>query len=167
MSYEGDIYIDDAAVKSVALGKTGTGKIQLAITFEHRTEGVPSAPTSYLYFTDACMEMTEKALRTLGWDPIENQWGIDDMITMGAIIGAKASLVCAWEEWEGKNRFKVKFINEPGGGGAVKERLSSDEASSFTSALRQRLGVTGGAKKKKAAKPAPAAVGADDDEIPF
>jgi len=167
LSYEGDVYLD-GTVKSYGLGKTGTGKVQLAITFDTTSEEHPIV-TAYLYFTDAAMEVTERALRALGWDPVENQWKIDDLVMGGDIMGAKASLTCAFDTYEDKRRFKVKFINDTDGGG-LKERLSDDEARSFAASLRQKLGVTGGALKKASPKkqqPQPVGAGPSDDDIPF
>ena len=153
---DGDIYLD-GTVKSYGLGKTSRGNVQLAVTFDTDSSEHP-AVTGYLFFSEAAMEVTERALRALGWDPLEQNWAIDDLIASDDIIGAKVSLTCAYEEWEGKQRFKVKFINEVGGG-TLKERLSDDEARAFTAGLRQKLGVTGGSKRK----PAPVA----EDDIPF
>lgn len=156
-----DIYLE-GTVKSYGLGKTQSGKVQLAITFDTQ-DGEHPTVTGYLFFTDAAMEITERALAALGWPPSQKAWAIDDLVQSDELIGAKASLTCAWETFEGKERFKVKFINEVGGAG-LKERLTDEEARSFVAQLRQKLGVTGGAKRT-ASKPKPVTV--PDDEIPF
>ena len=132
--------------------------MQLAVTFDTDDAEHPTL-TGYLFFSDAAMEVTERALRALGWDPLEQNWAIDDLIASDDIMGAKVSLTCAFEEYEGKRRFKVKFINELGGG-SLKERLSDDEARAFTAGLRQKLGVTGGSKRK------PTGV-KQEEEVPF
>lgn len=163
MSRDGDIYFDDCTVQAVAMGRTSKGAEQLVITFE--TNDDPRHVTGYLFFTDASIPITEKALRELGWDPVVNSWGIEQMIEMNLLVGAKASLVCAYEEYEGKKRLKVKFINAPGGA-AVKDRMTPAEVFDFTRRLRGRLGVTGGAAPRPQAVPA-AVAEADDDSIPF
>jgi len=163
VTQNGDIYYD-ATVKSAALAKTGTGKTQLAITFD--PDLVEAKPiTGYLFFTDAAIPQTEKALRNIGWDPLEHAWGIDEMVETDALVGMRASIVCGWEEYEGKSRLKVKFINELGGAGAVKEKLEPEEARAFTATLRQRLGFTGGAtasSRREQGPPPPT-----DEDIPF
>ena len=161
MSHEGDLYFDGAVVEAVALGKTKDGKPQLAITFN--TGGDPEHVVVYRFFTDAAMPYTEKDLRTLGWDPIVNAWRIDDLVDLEPIRGNKVDLVCAYEEYENKSRLKVKFINTCGSGG-MKDRMEPDEAKAFTTQLRARLGVTGGAARR----PTPAPVAAQvDEDVPF
>lgn len=160
---DGDIYIDGAVVKSVALGKTKDGKPQIAIMFD-TTDETYRQVTVYRFFTDAAMPYTEQDLRTLGWDPVVNGWRIDDLIDLQSIRGAVVDLVCAMETYEDKPRLKVKFINAPGGGGGMKDRMEPDEAKAFTTQLRARLGVTGGAARRPTPAPVAASV---DDEIPF
>lgn len=163
MTRDGDIYFDDCTVQAVALGRTKKGDEQLVITFD--TNDDPRYVTAYRFFTEAALPYTEADLRSLGWDPVANSWALDLLISSDHLVGAKASLVCAYEEYEGKKRLKVKFINAPGGG-AVKDRMTVDEASDFTRRLRGRLGVTGGAAPRPQAVPA-AVAEADDDPIPF
>ena len=166
MAYENDIYLDGATVAALSLGKTSTGKTQLAITFE-TTQG---KLTVYKYFTDAAMPYTEADLRTLGWDPQENGWRVDDLLESQEIVGNVCNLVCGYEDYNGKQTLKVKFINDVNGGGGMNEKLSPDDAKAFTNSLRQQLGVTGGAKRKAAPKakpPARAAAPVDADDIPF
>ncbi len=164
MSREGDIYINDASVKSIDLGTTSTGKEQLAITFDHDDTSYPSV-TKYLFFTDASLPITRDDLAALGWDPEANAWAIDELLASGSLIGARADLVCAYEEYNGKRTLKVKFINAPGERrGALKDRMTPDQAKSFTSSLRNRLGVTGGATRRPQVTKADVAL---DDDIPF
>jgi hypothetical protein len=172
MSRAGDVYINDASVASIEMGVSGTGKEQLAITFDHDDTQYPSV-TKYLFFTNEAIGITEKDLATLGWDPLANGWRIDDMLTGGAdgtpiLLGARADLLCGYEEYNGKKTFKVKFINAPGERrGALKDRMSADQVRSFTAQLRSRLGATGGATRRPTVPASDINVGGADDDIPF
>jgi hypothetical protein len=170
MAREGDIYFNEATVESVALSKTSAGKPQLCITFDTGDE--PRHVTAYRFFTDASLPYTEKDLRALGWDPVENAWRIDDLVELEPIRGNKADLTCAWEEYEKSDgtvskSLKVKFINPVGGGGAVRDRMDANEAKTFAAQLRQKLGVTGGAARRPATVPASQVAVGPDDDIPF
>lgn len=158
--YEGDIQME-GTVKSLALGKSGQGSEQLAVAFTTDDERHPNV-TAYLYFSDASIPFTEKKLIALGWDPSQNNWMLDELVESQSIVGNVVDLVCAEEIYNDKPTLKVKFINEKGGV-AMKEKMSSHEASAFSTKLRQRLGVTGGAKKRVTSK----ASSKKDEEPPF
>lgn len=154
MTYANDRRVN-ATVTDVQLGNTSTGKVQLGISFQLEDQ-VPgysySTITGFLFFTDNTMQITEDALRNLGWDPTKHAWGIDDMIRDRALVGAEASLVIAPETYEGKERWKVKFINARGGGG-MKNTMDDAGASAFVAQLRSRLGVAPPARKRPAPVP--------------
>lgn len=172
-----------AEVKEVALiePKEAGNWPSLAVKFEYAEENGTDAgdlktTTSFMYFTEKAIQYTEENLRTLGWDPIKNSWQIDDMIATNAIIGARVQLVLEEEEYEGKRRIRVKFINALGG---KLKGIEPKAASDFTRTLQKRLGVSAKPKTMAtatAAKPAPraepaptrSAIAADDpDNIPF
>lgn len=171
----------EGEVKDVALiePKEAGNWPSLAVKFEYAQTsedgGELKTITAFMFFTEKAIQYTEEDLRTLGWDPIKESWQIDSLIESKAIIGAKARLVLAEEEYQGKRHVKVKFINP------LTAKLKGMEAkpvSDFTKALQKRLGVSGKPKPAAAAKPATAktapppeaapAMAADDpDNIPF
>lgn len=150
----------------------------LAITFEYDNDATQrmERKTRRLSFTENAIGYTENDLRTLGWDPTKNAWGVDDMIANETLIGAKAELVIGPRPYKGQDpRYvgktfeEIIFVNAIGGG--IKNRATNDDARSFTAKLRQKLGVptpaSAGIRKPTstpatkpmpaAAKPAPAA----------
>jgi len=134
---DGQWEVRGKVVKSL-LGITGTGKQQLAVTFEYQDEnGARGYVTSYHFFTDAALPWTVEALRALGWDPEENDWNVLTLDDTPVLRGREASLVLEEEEYEGKVRTKVRFVNALGGAGV--ERLAPDAAKAFASDLRRRL----------------------------
>jgi hypothetical protein len=100
--------------------------------------------TAYLYTSEKAWPYTEKKLQTLGWDPLQNGFRFEELNTEPSPIAGKAvQIVVADEEYDGKLRSKVQFINPPGGG---VERLAPEEAKSVAARLRARLTGSGTAK---------------------
>lgn len=163
-----------AKVTAHALGRAGTGNEQIAISFDVEGEG---SITWYGYFTDAAYKTTERALIALGWNPEENNYAFDQLNETEILVGAEAMLVCEDDEdQEGRPVVRVRWVNSPNGGGvALKERLTAEEASSFAANLRKRIIATkgpGASKARPAAGRAPARRGAPaaaavEDDIPF
>lgn len=168
---QGDIYLD-GKVTSCALGFTSNGKDQLAVTFriESPPEGIQSSLTAYLFFSDASLPITEKALRDgLDWDPVTHAWDVQRMTE--DLVGREASLVCCYETYNDKKRLKVKFINAPGGSG-LKERMEPAQVADFQARLRARVGMSGGGLPAASSAPAARASASGppahtDDDIPF
>jgi hypothetical protein len=192
---DGQWEVRGRVTKSV-LAVTGTGKQQLAVTFEHEDEQHRKQfVTWYGFFTDAALPWTVEALRALGWDPEANNWDILGLDETPLLVGREVSLVLEEEEYEGKLRTKVRFINALGGAGV--ERLEPNAAKAFASDLRKRLmnvappkatrpatggpspartgsppaAASPGTPAARAATPAPADAGASPDlnldDIPF
>ena len=137
---DGQWKVNASVVQSV-LGVAGTGKQQLAVTFEYQDEeGRRRLVTSYHFFTDAALPWTVEALRAMGWDPEQNNWDVLSLDATDLLKGREVVLVLEEEEYpEGSGQFhtKVRFVNAPGGAGV--ERLAPDEAKAFASDLRKRL----------------------------
>jgi hypothetical protein len=162
-----------AVVGEGMLGKTGTGKEQVAVSLEV-LDSVTDASEQmawYGYFTDAAAEYTIKALRTMGWTG-------DDLADLSSIKGAEVAVVVEHEEYEGKTRAKVRWINPVGSGsGAIlKEQMSEAEAKSFAAKMKGRIRAfdklagqpknTGKPNSRTGAlSPEPPPIGADD--LPF
>jgi len=95
---DGQWKVDATVVQSV-LGVAGTGKQQLAVTFEyHDEEGRRRLVTSYHFFTDAALPWTVEALRAMGWDPEANNWDILSLDETSILKGCAVVLVLEEEE---------------------------------------------------------------------
>jgi len=127
----------NAKVKSSVLGHTSTGKEQLAVTFDTEDPNNPTI-TKYLFFTDAAIDMTTKALVALGWKPEEFDYDITLLNGTDVLVGRPCSLVLERETYEGTERTKVVFVNSAGGG-VVKDRMTTEQAGAFNVTLRDRL----------------------------
>lgn len=104
------------------LGESTNGKEQVAITFE-LTEGEYAGRrlTWFGYFsTDKAAEMTMKALRNAGWKG-QDLWAVTQQA-----LNQPVSLNVISEEYEGKWRNKVNWVNAPGGGGIKLEKPMND-----------------------------------------
>lgn len=162
-------------VVSTAIGRTSTGKEQIAVTFE---DGEGNRSTWYGYFTDRALERTMETLTdVLGWDAAADDHRIDALHNSDTLVGREAEVVVEEEEYQGRFTEKIKWVNAVGGGAALKEQMSPEEASGFAANLRKKLLSKGGgaSKPKPAAKPRAKATAppADDyetpsdDDIPF
>ena len=114
--------------------------------------------TWYGFFSERAWETTEKALRALGWDPVEHDYQFDALSPGDPmdtpLAGAEASLVIEQEDdGEGGCRTRIRWVNSPGGALAVKERMEPGEAAAFSDDLRARLIARRGPQQRR---PAPA-----------
>lgn len=173
--YDDDIRVD-ARVVRVDMGEPeNDGDMpHIGIVFDYEGEERKGRITHYRYFSDKALPYTEADLVTLGWDPTRNGWAIDDLVGENQpLAGAECSLVLRMEEYHGKSRLKVKFVNARGGGG-VKNKASAQSAVAFAALLRKKVGMSAPAGAKRPAPKQPpqrqptADVGAvDSDGIPF
>lgn len=104
--------------------------------------------TAWKYFSDGALPYTLEALRACGWrgdNPAE--------ITI-ADLASEVELVVQHEEYEGKWRAKVSFIN-PLGGGMVKaeKRLEGQGLKSFGAAMRAKIRSLDGGQRPPAKPP--------------
>lgn len=149
-----------ATVTCSALAKTGSGNFQLAVGLDihHGEQSVPM--TAYLFFSDAALETTAKALAVMGWDPDQHQWKVDELNPFdpydSPLRDAKVRAVLEMEtDDQGNKRLKVRWINRPDGGLAVRERMAPNDAAEFASRLRQHvIPMRGPQAAAAAAKPA-------------
>jgi hypothetical protein len=154
------------------LGYTSKGREQVAVQFAI-VDGEYAGRnfTWYGYFGDDLngsakntpTEITIKALRACGWagDDITNLEGIDR---------EEVELVIAIEpDLEGTPRNRVKWVNKPGGGLALKERMDDKQRAAFKARMASKVKAVN-AKLGAADPPKPNArpnKKRDDDEIPF
>lgn len=132
---DGDVKVA-ARVIDARLGEAGTGNPQLGIQFQTDNAEVGTV-TAYLFFSDATLERTEKALTDLGWAPAANDWDLETMLADRLLIGVECSLVVAEEEYNGRFGWKVKFINAAGG--MMKKTYDENEVASFAQKFRAKM----------------------------
>lgn len=169
-------------VDATFLGKSskkGTGYV--GVRFKDETG---DTITAYLYTSDAAIARTVETLERLGWSLSASNGDLFTLHETNLIVGAKCEIVVEDEEYDGKWRPKVKWINELGGGGRA-EGMAAEEARSFAAALRAKVyGAKAGqapaagkpaqkASPRPAPKPSPKPASVPpsepegDDDIPF
>lgn len=125
----------EVCVAETALGKTQKGDLQIIVRFE--TAGGDSI-SAFLATSDAAWPYTSDKLTNMGWDPTGNGFRFEELNqTPSPILGNQCQIVVVEEEFEGKTRKKVSFINPPGG--MPIERMDQPEAQQFAARLRSRL----------------------------
>lgn len=150
-----------ARVKDAALGKSGSGKEQIALMFEIQDEQIGGQTITYYgYFTERTYERTIESMRHCGWQG-------DDLLNLAGINDNEVEIVVAHEQYEGKTYAKVQWINRIGGGGgvAVKEKLQEADARQFAARMKQKIAALGAGKP--AAPKSPAGSSAAEDKVPF
>lgn len=148
-------------VQSCALGRTQSGKDQLCIMFQ--CEDGELAPYYQLFESDQNLEFFEKVMKTLGWDPNAHGWRVEELHQSEEILGREASLLIEEDEYNGKKRRRVKYVNDPKGGTGLKEVMSPQDVATFGARLRAR--VTGQAVPVQ--RPLVGAPAVPDDQVPF
>lgn len=160
-----------AVAIGAVLGMTETGKEQIAVQFE-TLEPEGERITWYGYFTDGTFERTIESLRHCGWRG-------NDLIEFAAGrplpegFGAEVEIVVDEEEFNGRTRLKVRWVNGSGGI-AVKNTLDESQARAFSARMKSRVAAlqAKNGTRAPAATSAPSMRGAQathpaDDDIPF
>lgn len=149
-----------ATVQSAELGQSaekGTPFLALLCQTEQGED-----LTAFLYLSDAAFERTTKTLREVfGFDN-------DFETVVEQVTGKECSIVVEAEEYEGKERMRIKWVN-PVGGGAGKPLENAGSLLAQLSAKAKRIPV---AAPRAAARPAPAApprkpAEINDPDMPF
>ena len=132
-----------AKVASFDWGTTPKGNEQLALTFNVEGHG---KITAYLYWTkDSVIDRSFESLRYCGWTG-------DDLTKLDlADLQKPVEIVVENEEWEGKTRTKVAWINDPNRAVAVANRMTEDALKKFAARMKSKV------------KPMPG----KQDDIPF
>ena len=151
-----------------ALGETKAGKEQVAVEFEILDEGFHGQRITWFgYFSEKTMDVTLRALRTMGWQG-------DDLSDLTGITNNEVSLVVEQEEYEGKWTAKVRWVNSLGGGLGLKAPLAPDRAKTFAARMRAQVlafDKSEGTPRPSAPRPAPRTEpnrGTNpNDDIPF
>jgi len=128
----------------------------MAVLFEI-TEGPLAGQriTWYGYFTDATIERTLESLEHAGWD------GESELSAPKGLGSKTCSIVVQHEEYDGKMRAKVAWVNGSAGL-ALKQALSKEEALSFD----KRMKATLAERRMKRAQQTPAASSKPDPRKP-
>ncbi len=119
-----------AKATNAQLAFTDGGKEQVAVEFEITSPGqcFGEMITWYGYFTDKTTERTIKGLRTCGWQG-------SDLSDLRGVSDNEVSIVIDEEEYQGKSRFKVQWVNALGGGGP-KKPMTDTEARAFAARMK-------------------------------
>jgi hypothetical protein len=157
-----------ARALGAGLGETKSGAEQVAIEFDFLDfEG--TRLTYYGTFSDKAVEHTLRALRTAGWRGDD----LADLSSIGGPDAPEVDLVVENEEWEGKVRLKVRWVN-PRGGLGMKAALAPDKAKAFAARMRGQVAAfdrTAGAPKPTSGqargRPPEPPPHTDDDHPPF
>lgn len=127
----------DATVIDAQVGGLGRDETPcLAVTFQTNCEEFQQI-VAKIFLTPAAEKMAAKSLTAMGWNPDAHNWDIDDLIEKNLLIGRKCSLVCVEEEYEGKWRWQVKWINSTTGA-VLKTVFDSDARKRLTAEIRAR-----------------------------
>ena len=126
----------NAVCVAADLGTTSTGKEQVALTFSitEPGEALGQEITYYGYFTAETLKHTIKALRACGWKGTR----IDDLSTaISGSGGLEVALVIEQEPTRDGSgmRPRVRWVNPPGGGAALKDPMSLDQKALFAKKL--------------------------------
>lgn len=137
-----------AVCQDIEFGFTDSGTEQVAISFrisdgEHEGEFI----TAYRYFTDRAAEYAFKDLEALGWEGDSLESAPEDC------PGSECTLVIEHEEYDGKERARVKFINV--GSGGLKNVFEGKKRSDFFERMKRKHKALSGSTKK------------EEKEVPF
>ena len=157
-----------ARVIDAQIGSVGQNEVPcLVVTFSTNDDRFQTIAAK-VFFTPAAEKQAAKSLTALGWNPEANNWDIDALILTNALIGREASIVCEEQEYQGKVRWEVKWINSTTGS-ILKNVFGSDERKRLTEMIRARNAPASNAGRG-IARPGQAPSGAshtNTDGIPF
>jgi len=158
----------DVLVKGTKVGESAGGTPCIEIEFV--TLDGSGTIMAWKYLTEKAWPYTEENLKDLGWDAAERGYNFEELNTddQSPLAGVACRIAVEQEEYQGKTKHRVKFINRAGSGRAT---LDDTQVSGTLDAFRKKIGVTkravaGGVKVAYAAgteKP----VNESDLNIPF
>lgn len=160
------------------LGETSTGKEQVGVDFQLLDPAFEGQHITWFgYFTDKTQESTIRTLRTCGWNG-------DDLTDLSGIDANDVHLVIENEEYEGKWRPRVRWVN-PVGGLALRSAMEPNKARAFAAKMRGAIAAVDQASGERRApakvsantksrvggvippEPPPYASSPEADDIPF
>jgi hypothetical protein len=147
------------------LGVTGKGTECVGVEFEFvGDEGNKHRISWYGYFSEKTVERTIEALRFCGWTGND----LSDLSEIGGRDDVRVNLVIQNEEYEGKVRAKVQWVNRAGGI-AMANPLDADQRKSFAARMKGSIlafDQKSGAPRNNV-KQAPIPSERVSDDIPF
>lgn len=170
-----------ARATGAGFGTTDDGKPQLAIQFELLDEHVAGESiAAILFFTDKTVDRSLESLLHLGFASDDLELLADVGPERAAeLLPTPVDLVCEPEEYDGRWRVRVRWINRAGGGKfTFKNKLEGGDLKAFAAQMRGQLKNARGAAGAQARKPAasgggsgrsahPNAPGNGDQDVPF
>lgn len=134
-----------ARAKEWDFGVSSNGNEQIAILFVI-TQGEHAGKTRTWYgsFSDAAIDRTLDSMRHCGWDG-------DSLATVDDLSNNEVEIVIEEEEYQGKVREKVKWVNKPASL-KLQNQLTGTARDAFASKLRGKVVAH---KKKYGPQPAP------------
>lgn len=135
------------------LGHTEKGREQVAVQFEMLDdEWKGNTITWFGYFDDRIVTKNNLSLTDLTLQALRNAgWTCDDLSVLEGLGSTEVSLSIEHDEYEGKVRSKVAWVNKPGGGLMIKAPMKESDAKAFAARMK---------RKAQASRPAPEANGA-------
>lgn len=147
-------------------GTTGEGpneKKQVVVTFKLTSGEAAGQTISWFgFFTEKTWERTVKALRSCGFRGDD----LSELTTQ--VLSNEVNLVIEHEEWEGKVRAKVAWVNGTGGV-ALKNPMKQDDLKRFAAMMKGRVkGVAEAPAAVSTPAPQERVPGSDDgDDLNF
>lgn len=133
-------------------GKAGTGTEQVAILFDLENG---ERLTWYGFLSDKSIDRTLEALKACG---------VQDLETLAGLGSQEVEVEVEDDEWDGKPRRRVAFVNALGSGAIrMKEKLPEGARKAFAASMKGKWLAMGGGQKPP--EPEPETV--SDDDIPF
>lgn len=158
-----------ATVLSTALATsknkgTPSVKIQFGTEFNINDMQTPVRKSLYvdLWLTDATFDRTMDTLTMLGWDGAD----LNALNGTELLCGKEAWVVVAEEEYEGKVRDKIQFVN-PVGGGQSAQRMEDKDAADLAKKLKAKVLKYRQNKPQAAKQAAQEAPEAESDDFPL
>lgn len=146
-------YVAQVVSHKIGTASTGTEQIELEFFVPLENDNV----RAFLYFSEKAWQRSVEALKVCGWDGV-------DFATLDGLGSTEVEIVVDEEVYEGKVRYKVKWINPSGGGGSP--GMEEGAARAFAAKMNARVKSLA-PSKGKSAKPVPKKGGEDDGDLPF
>jgi len=131
-----------ARAVSAAMEKSQTkGTEQVRVTFKVGDDTIDW----YGYFTEKTEARTLDSLMLCGWDG-------QDFVTFNGITKNDVNIVCENEDYEGKTRVKVQWVNDPNrtvGG----KPMEANEVASFADRMRAKVAALKASKGQPSGMP--------------
>ncbi len=155
-------------------GVSSNGNEQVVVNFEI-LDGEHAGETMAWFgsFTDKTADKTLEGLRNCGWR------GSDLATASTGPLEQEVSIVVQEEEYQGKVRSKIRWVNRPGGGGAFKleKPMARNDMKMFSSKMKAKaasIPEVKGAAPDRSVPPDPPPAAAPDtgaqhgaDDVPF